>query len=160
MITYGGGIFSNHDYSADLNRDDRTYIEDGTSKVSPSGKYLIVNSVSGGTVKFDDGTTKYTDRAYCSVVDMSNGCIVSDWDGEVCGYTWMEGKDVLANSEDAGTDVFDFNSMRPSINKIKNKLSSMDIWRTSNMLRCDKPSKININNYQQLVREDKNIKAL
>ncbi|HAV1695164.1 TPA: hypothetical protein JG889_004302 [Enterobacter hormaechei subsp. steigerwaltii] len=66
----------------------------------------------------------------------------------------------MANSEDAGTDVFDFNSMRPSINKIKNKLSSMDIRRTSNMLRCDKPSKININNYQQLVREDKNIKAL
>ena len=87
--------------------------------MSPSGQYLIVNSVSGGTVEFNDGTTKYTDRVYCSVVDMSNGCIFSDWDVEACRYTWMEGKDVLANSENAGTDVFDFNSMQSSINKIK-----------------------------------------
>ena len=90
-------LFSNKNYSANLSRDDRFYIEDGSSKVSPSGKYLIVNSVSGGTIEFGDGTSKYTEMAYCSVVDMSNGCIVSDWDGEACGYTWTEGKDVLAS---------------------------------------------------------------
>ncbi|HCB9238027.1 TPA: hypothetical protein M2P33_004204 [Klebsiella pneumoniae] len=153
-------IFSNHSYSADLSRDDRTYIEDGSSKVSPSEKYLIVNSVSGGTVEFGDGTSKYVDRAYCSIVDMSNGCIVSDWDGEACGYTWTEGEDVLANSEDTGADVFDFNSMRPSINKMKNKLSSLDIRRASNMLRCDAPSKENIDKYQQLAKENEKTKKI
>ena len=151
----GQNFFSNKNYSADLSRDDRFYIEDGSSKVSPSGKYLIVNSVSGGTVEFGDGTSKYTERAYCSVIDMSNGCIVSDWDGEACGYTWTEGKDVLASSEEVGADIFDFNTMRPSIIKMKDKLSSLDARGASNLLRCDAPSIENIDKYQQLARENK-----
>ncbi|MDA5490166.1 hypothetical protein [Yersinia kristensenii] len=128
--------------------------------MSPSGRYLIVNSVSGGNVEFGDGTSKYSDRAYCSIVDMDNGCIVSDWDGEACGYTWVGNKDVLASSEEVGADIFDFNSMRPSINKMKNKLSSMDAKRASNMLRCDSLSKENINNYQQLAKENKGLNKL
>ncbi|CNI32196.1 Uncharacterised protein [Yersinia frederiksenii] len=152
--SWGKIIFSNNKYSADLSRSERYYTEDGSSKVSPSGKYLIVYSVSSGKVEFGDGTSKYSERAYCSVVDMENGCIVSDWDGEACGYTWVGNKDVLASSEEVGADTFDFNSMRPSINKIKNKLSSMDIRRVNNMLRCDSLSKENINNYQQLVKEN------
>lgn len=152
--SWGKIIFSNNKYSADLSRSEHYYTEDGYSKVSPSGKYLIVYSVSGGNVEFGDGTSKYSERAYCSVVDMENGCIVSDWDGEACGYTWVGNKDVLASSEEVGADTFDFNSMRPSINKIKNKLSSMDIRRVNNMLRCDSPSKENINNYQRLAREN------
>ncbi|MCK6889663.1 hypothetical protein [Enterobacter kobei] len=137
--SWGKILFSYKSFSADLSRNDRFYIEDGSSKVSPSGKYLIVNSVSGGTVEFGDGTSKYTERAYCSVVDMSNGCIVSDWDGEACGFTWIEGKDVLASSEEGGADIFDFNSMRPSIIKMKDNLSSLDARSTSNLLRCDPP---------------------
>lgn len=156
--SWGKIIFSNNKYSADLSRSDRYYTEDGSSKVSPSGRYLIVNSVSGGNVEFGDGTSKYSDRAYCSIVDMDNGCIVSDWDGEACGYTWVGNKNVLASSEEVGADTFDFNSMRPSINKMKNKLSSMDIRRASNMLRCDSLSKENINNYQQLAKENKELK--
>lgn len=159
-IIHGAKFFSNKNYSADLSRDDRFYIEDGSSKVSPSGKYLIVNSVSGGTVEFGDGTSKYTERAYCSVIDMSNGCIVSDWDGEACGYTWTEGKDVLASSEEVGADIFDFNTMRPSIIKMKDKLSSLDARGASNFLRCDAPSIENIDKYQQLARENKINKKL
>ena len=98
--SWGNITFSRHNYSADLSRSDRYYVEDGSSRVSPSGKYLIITSVSGGYVEFGDGTSKYTDRAYCSVVDMTNGCIVSDWDGEACGYTWVGSQDVLANSAD------------------------------------------------------------
>ncbi|MDR5020311.1 hypothetical protein RF657_18235 [Yersinia rochesterensis] len=156
--SWGKIIFSNNKYSANLSRSDRYYTEDGSSKLSPSGRYLIVNSVSGGNVEFGDGTSKYSDRAYCSIVDMDNGCIVSDWDGEACGYTWVGNKDVLASSEEVGADIFDFNSMRPSINKMKNKLSSMDVNRASNMLRCDSLSKENINNYQQLAKENKGLK--
>ncbi|WP_314138398.1 hypothetical protein [Buttiauxella noackiae] len=157
---WGKIIFSRNSYSADLSRDDRYYTEDGSSKVSPSGKYLIVSSVSGGNVEFGDGTSKYTDRAYCSVINMTNGCIISDWDGEACGYTWVGGKDVLASSEDSDGDIFDFNSMKPSMNKIKNKLSSMNLQRTRNMLRCDSPSKENINQYQQLVKENEKAKKI
>ncbi|MHA0962921.1 hypothetical protein [Enterobacter cancerogenus] len=91
---------------------------------------------------------------------MSNGCIVSDWDGEACGYTWIEGKDVLASSEEGGADIFDFNSMRPSMIKMKDKLSSLDARSTSNFLRCDAPSIENIDRYQQLVRDNKNNKKI
>ncbi|QLC83807.1 hypothetical protein ED5_3167 [Enterobacter roggenkampii] len=50
--------------------------------------------------------------------------------------------------------------MRPSINKMKNKLSSLDIRRASNMLRCDAPSKENIDKYQQLAKEDEKTKKI
>lgn len=85
---------------------------------------------------------------------------VSYWDGEACGYTWTEGKDVLASSEEVGADIFDFNSMRPSIIKMKDKLSSLDARGASNLLRCDTPSIENIDKYQQLARENKNNKEI
>ncbi|EAU6968643.1 hypothetical protein EIM95_23205 [Salmonella enterica] len=91
---------------------------------------------------------------------MSNGCIVSDWDGEACEYTWVEGKDVLASSEEVGADIFDFNSMRPSIIKMKDKLSLLDARGVSNFLRCDAPSIENIDKYQQLARENKSNKKI
>lgn len=91
---------------------------------------------------------------------MTNGCIVSDWDGEACGYTWVGNKDVLASSEEAGADIFDFNSMRPSINEMKNKPFSLDVRRASNILRCDAPSKGNINNYQKFAKENENTKII
>ncbi|MCE0828765.1 hypothetical protein LVQ78_22440 [Buttiauxella sp. A2-C2_NF] len=157
---WGKIIFSTNSYSVDLSRSDRYYTEDGTSKVSPSGRYLIVISVSGGNVEYGDGTSNYSDKAYCSVIDMTNGCIVSDWDGEACGYTWVGNEDVLASSENAGANNFDFNSMRPSINKIKNKLSTIDARRVGNILRCDVPSKENINSYQQLATENGKTKEI
>ncbi|MDF7680543.1 hypothetical protein PT300_08040 [Enterobacteriaceae bacterium ESL0689] len=152
---WGKIVFSSKNYSADLSWDDRYYVENGSSELSPSGRYLIVISVSGGFVEFGDGTSEYKDRAYCSVVDMSNGCIVSDWDGWACSYTWTGGKDVLASSEEADADIFDFKSARPAINKMISKLSLLDTTEARNMLRCDAPSRENINKYQQLARENK-----
>ncbi|EKS1846171.1 hypothetical protein QBD22_003113 [Cronobacter muytjensii] len=48
--SWGKIVFYRNNYSADLSRSDRYYIENGSSKPSPSGKYLIVTSVSGGYV--------------------------------------------------------------------------------------------------------------
>lgn len=158
--SWGKITFSNHDFSADLSRSDRYYIEDGSSKLSPSGKYLIVTSVSEGYLEYGDGTKKYTEKAYCSVVDMNNGCIVSDWDGEACGYTWVGNKDVLASSENTNANRFDFESMRPMINKITDNLYGIDNSELANIIRCDSPSKENINNYQQLVNNNQNVRGV
>lgn len=155
---WGKIIFSNQDYSADLSRSDRYYSEDGSSRTSPSGKYLIVNSVSGGYVDLGDGTSKYTDRAYCSVVDMTNGCIVSDWDGEACGYTWVKNQDVLASSNENEAATFDFNSMRPSMNEAQNLFSTIDSFGANNLARCDMPKKENINSYQLLAKENAGVR--
>lgn len=158
--SWGKIVFSRNAYSADLSRSDRYYIENGSSKPSPSGKYLIVTSVSGGYVEFGDGEKKYTDKAYCSVVDMTNGCIVSDWDGEACGYSWVGNKDVLASSGHVNTDKFDFQSMRPMINKTIDDFSGIDEREVANMLRCDSPSKENINAYQRMAKENKKMKRV
>ncbi|TGB80760.1 hypothetical protein FEK47_23480 [Escherichia sp. E3659] len=158
--SWGKIVFSRNAYSADLSRSDRYYIENGSSKPSPSGKYLIVTSVSGGYVEFGDGEKKYTDKAYCSVVDMTNGCIVSDWDGEACGYSWVGNKDVLASSGDVNADKFDFQSMRPMINKTIDDFSGIDEREVANMLRCDSPSKENINAYQRMAKENKKMKRV
>lgn len=158
--SWGKIVFSRNAYTADLSRSDRYYIENGSSKPSPSGKYLIVTSVSGGYVEFGDGVKKYTDKAYCSVVDMTNGCIVSDWDGEACGYSWVGNKDVLASSGDVNADKFDFQSMRPMINKTIDDFSGIDEREVANMLRCDSPSKENINAYQRMAKENKKVKGV
>ncbi|MFP2513055.1 hypothetical protein [Buttiauxella agrestis] len=155
--SWGNITFSRYNHPSDLSRSDRYYVEDGSSKLSPSGKYLIITSISGEYIEFGGGTSKYTDRAYCSVADMTNGCIVSDWDGEACGYTWVGNQDILANSEDAGSNKFDFESMRPAINKIIDNFSTLGSREVANMLRCDSPSKENINKYQALARN--NIKS-
>src|SRR5574344_2002946 len=75
---------------------------EGGSKKSPSGNYILFYSVSGEFVSLEDGTDKYVDRAYCSVIDMRDGCIVSDWDGEACGYDWVNNQDILASSAEKG----------------------------------------------------------
>jgi len=141
----------------DLSRNDRYYTEDGSSKTSPSGNYLVVNNISDGYVDTGD-EKKYSDRAYCSIVDMRSGCVVSDWDGEACGYDWVKGKDVLAESEIEGAETFDFMSAKPSIAKIKKPLSLLTSSEVSNTLRCDRPNDKNIAIYQQLIKQNTNSK--
>lgn len=84
---------------------------------------------------------------------MTNGCIVSDWDGEACGYSWGGNKDVLASSGDVNADKFDFQSMRPVINKTIGDFSGMDEKDIANLIRCDSLSKEDINTYQRMAKE-------
>ncbi|HDX8595724.1 TPA: hypothetical protein RQN60_002035, partial [Aeromonas dhakensis] len=106
-------------------------------------------------VSLGDGTEKYVDRAYCSVIDMRNGCIVSDWDGEACGYDWVKSKDVLASSEDKGAEVFDFKVMRPSINIKSTPQVIANKSSLENMLRCDPLNKTNVDIYQLFLKANK-----
>lgn len=152
---WGKIVFSHKNTQADLSQDDRYYTEDGSSRVSPSGRYLIVNSVSGGELWQEDGSVTWTDRAYCSVVDMKNGCITSDWSGEACGYTWVGGKDILASSEKTNADTFNFAAMRPVLRESRGDFSLMENARVMNLMRCDRPGKDNINDYQQLAKLNK-----
>ncbi|ECE1086309.1 hypothetical protein CSM15_001586 [Salmonella enterica subsp. diarizonae] len=103
---------------------------------------------------------KYTDKAYFSVVDMTNGCIINAWDGEACGYSWVSNKDVLDSSGGVNADKFDFQSMRPMINKTIDDFSGMDVREVANMLRYDSLSKENINTYQRMAKENKKAKEI
>lgn len=152
---WGKIVFSNKNVQADLSQDDRYYTEDGSSRVSPSGRYLIVNSISGGNLWLEDGSVTWTDRANCSVVDMKNGCITSDWSGEACGYTWVRGKDIIASSDKPDADTFNFTAMRPVLRESKGDFAIMENTRVMNIMRCDVPGKGNINDYQQLAKLNK-----
>ncbi|EDR5101574.1 hypothetical protein GSO44_004316 [Salmonella enterica] len=103
---------------------------------------------------------KYIDKAYFSVVDMTNGCIINAWDGEACGYSWVSNKDVLDSSGGVNADKFDFQSMRPMINKTIDDFSGMDVREVANMLRYDSLSKENINTYQRMAKENKKAKGI
>ncbi|HEB4979112.1 hypothetical protein [Aeromonas dhakensis] len=142
----------------ELSLQDRYYLENDAgsiSKKSPTGNYILFYSVSGEMVSLGDGTEKYVDRAYCSVIDMRNGCIVSDWDGEACGYDWVKSKDVLASSEDKGAEVFDFKVMRPSINIKSTPQVIANKSSLENMLRCDPLNKTNVDIYQLFLKANK-----
>lgn len=152
--SWGKILFSSGSFRADLTQTDRSYTEDGSSTVSPSGRYLVVNSVSGGELTQEDGSVTWSDRAYCSVVDMRNGCVVSDWSGEACGYTWVGSEDRLADSTRPDAQTFDFKSMRPTLQQAKSDFAVMDRSRVMNILRCDAPVKDNINDYQRLAKDN------
>ncbi|MEY8712107.1 hypothetical protein [Mangrovibacter phragmitis] len=100
LDAWGKLIFSQNGKKIDLSRADRYYTENGSSKVSPGGNYLVVNSVAGDYLDSGDGAKQYVSRSYCSVIDMRNGCIVSDWDGEACSYQWNKSQDILSGSDD------------------------------------------------------------
>ena len=134
----------------DISRKDRTYTEDGLFKLSPSGNYLVVNSISGDYVNSGNGEKKYVDRAYCSVIDMSDGCVVSDWDGEACSYNWAKDRDDLTKHPDGQGGHFDFVSYKPKMTILVDPLS-FTLYEINNLLRCDAPNKNNINEYQMLL---------
>lgn len=157
---WGKIIFLSNNNRIDLSDDSRYYISDDSPKTSPSGNYFIVNSVAGGNVTIENGAEKYTDRAYCSIIDMRTGCIVSDLDGWVCSYSWVNSKDILAESEAKEADTFDYLSVRPSINKIKKSFSLINIKEAENILRCDSPKIENINSYHKLLKENPITKKL
>jgi hypothetical protein len=150
--------FKGYGETIDLSINERYFTEDGASKVSPSGRYIVINSVSGGYLYSEKDERKYVDRAYCSVVDMRNGCYVSDWDGEACGFNWKKNQDVLENS--IGTESFDFLSLRPKIKNIKDNPSSLKVNTVRNFLRCDAPDRGNINIYQRIMQENKPSKLI
>ena len=158
--SWGKLLFEKNNHVFDLSWSDRYYNASTPSLMSPSGNYLIVYSVSGGYVDVGEGKMKYTDRAYCSVVDMRDGCIISDWSGWACSYKWKRNEDVLSSSEDVGADTFDFISARPAIKKVVNKMALLDHNDIQDYLRCDAPGKENINIYQQLIRENKKARSL
>ncbi|MEA9393670.1 hypothetical protein SJI19_24680, partial [Acerihabitans sp. TG2] len=140
---WGKLSFKGHGETIDLGIDGRYFTEDGSSKLSPSGKYLVIVSISGGYLYPYGGKKKYVDRAYCSVVDMEKGCYISDWNGGACGYHWRENEDVLEDS--LKTDTFDFLSFRPRIKHVKDNLSSLYTATVKVYLRCDAPDQTNIN---------------
>lgn len=127
---------------------------EGGSKKSPSGNYILFYSVSGEFVSLEDGTDKYVDRAYCSVIDMRDGCIVSDWDGEACGYDWVNNQDILASSAEKGADIFDFMAMRPSINMSNSQRLMNNEESVKNLLRCSPPNRTNVEAYQVLLKSN------
>jgi hypothetical protein len=157
---WGELLFHKSGKILDLTRSDRYYTEDGSTKVSPSGNYIVVNSISGGELDSDDGNKQYFDKAYCSVIDMRTGCIVSDWDGEACGYHWAKDKDQLTSYDENDIDKFDFQSMKPTLNKIKTPYASLGLKNIENMMRCDALGAENIDSYLELSKKNTKSKHL
>lgn len=157
---WGKLLFNNSGIKIDISRLDRYYIEDGSSKVSPSGNYLVVNSISGNVLDSGNGQKQYVSKAYCSVIDMRNGCIVSDWDGEACGYQWAKNKDTLTSSDYSDADTFDFLSMKPSMDKLKGNYSALGVSDVNNMMRCDVIGNENIDAYQKLSKENSRVRKI
>lgn len=153
-FAWGKIFFVHGDQKLDLSREDRYYTEDGSTKLSPLGEYVKVTSISGNYVSMGDEGKKYIDRAYCSVIDMKNGCIVSDWDGEACAYDWAKEKDVLSEEPNGNGDTFDFLSTKPKMKTSIDSFSTYSLYDINNLLRCDAPSEKNINLYQKLLRSN------
>lgn len=157
---WGKVTFLHSNNRVDLSVNSRYYISDDSSAMSPSGNYYIINSVASGMVTISDGTDKYTDKAYCSIIDMKTGCIVSDLDGWVCSYKWVNNKDILAESDSLEADKFDFLAARPSIKELKKSFSLINEQEAENILRCDAPNENNISSYHNLLKENKKIQKI
>jgi len=154
-------FFSNNQHTIELSMEGRYFTEDSSfAKLSPSGKYIVITSVDYGYVEDADGEKTFRDKAYCNVIDMRDGCIVSEWDGLACSYDWKKDKDILSSSDEEGAETFDFLLQRAEIRKAVNNMKSLDDNHIKDYLRCDMPKKDNINIYQKLIKENKKAKPL
>lgn len=136
----------------DLSNDDRYYSGDYAQEhLSPSGKYFQLISVEGGYLN-DDENGVYTDRQYCSIIDMEDGCIISDSDGIICGYHWAEDSDLIIEDSIGYEDTADFLSERPKM--LTDYLFSYDINYVKNLLRCDPVNDDNLNLYQTYITKN------
>ncbi|SFD05204.1 hypothetical protein [Pragia fontium] len=129
----------------------RYYTYSNDNVISPTGNYIIINSIYGSMYPTQSGGEKYVDRAYCSIIDMNTGCVVSDRDGEVCGYSWDRNKDLIVSSYH---DSFDFLSSKMAVNKsgVDSDWSAQDI---KNLTLCDSPNRSNIGAYYLLISKFK-----
>lgn len=158
---WGKLLFKNSNEVINLTIEGRYFVEKGSKNFSPSGRYIVVDSVAGGYVDMFNGRgEQYVDKAYCSVIDMRTGCIISDWDGEACGYDWKKDNDELASSDASDAKTFDFLAFRPNINNLSQTLSSLKMKEVEGYLRCDYVTKDNVNTYQRLMKENKAAKTL
>ena len=157
---WGKLTYSDNKHRYDLSIENRYFTEDGSSELSPSGKYIVVNSVEYGYVEDYDGEKTFRDKAYCNVIDMRDGCIVSEWDGWACSYNWKKDKDILSSSDEEGAETFDFLSQRPKIKRAINRMALFEVERIQRYLLCDAPGTDNINIYQKLAKESKKAKPL
>lgn len=120
------------------------------SNISPSGNYINIVSVEWGYLDEGKGSKEFVDRAYCSVIDLRTGCIVSDWDGAMCGYGWEKDNDTLSSSDGVEKNTFDFLSFKPGAQKFK----TGDRQAIRNLLRCEAVSRTNLGAYIKIAGQN------
>lgn len=135
--------------------ENRYYSTASEDDISPSGNYINITTVEGGYIE-GDGEKEYVDRAYCNVIDMRTGCIVSDWDGSMCGYQWKKNEDVLSSSAEGDSDTLDFLSFKPKVSVV-DKINDRNV---RNLLRCDAVNDKNIDAYANLLKANNKNKEI
>ena len=150
------------EYSFDLtseNSGGRYYVSPfpSLSKLSASERYVMINLVEGGIL--DDGETrKYVDRAYCSIIDMSNGCIIRTTSGDFCAGVWDKKDDIFqpdfARNDSDTSNVLNLPDDFPRVKEAISYDKKDDYWEApdiKNILRCDALSRANIDSYYFLL---------
>ncbi|MGF6413152.1 hypothetical protein [Paraburkholderia sp. MM5482-R1] len=127
------------------------------SDISPSGQYVVIGRVESGTVSSGPGQAESVlSREYCSVIEISTGCITADQTGEICGAGWQAGQRAQWGTDDQ-TNVM-LKRDRPSANRLLNFIIAGQPPRSlvdddsgaDNLLRCDPPSSANRDVYQKI----------
>lgn len=153
--SWGKIIFIKNKAMIDLSKSERIYASSDYSELSPSGIYLKVNSINRDYLSMKGKPKNAVDKTYCTIIDMRNGCIITDWDGEICGYEWKINEDVLTSADNTVARDFNFISLRPNLGKVKKSFSLLSKFEVKNLLRCDEPSKENITIYKRMAEENK-----
>lgn len=60
------------------------------NSISPSGKYILTQRISKGILVNEDGEEIIVEKNLCDLIDLNTGCVLSYYDGEVCGSNWTE----------------------------------------------------------------------
>lgn len=91
-------------------------------KLSPSGRYILINRSQFGALYLEDGSTKTTEVTHCDVIDMKNGCLILTRPAEYCSGTWSDEKWIPTSSDYQAIDAPTLETPSPAkiIKQIKN----------------------------------------
>jgi hypothetical protein len=127
------------------------------SDISPSGQFVVIGRVESGTVSSGPGQAESVlSREYCSVIEVSTGCITADQTGEICGAGWQAGKRAQWGTDDQSNVMLKRD--RPSASRLLSSISAGQPPRSvidddsgaDNLLRCDPPSSANRETYGKI----------
>ncbi|MEB4629299.1 hypothetical protein [Burkholderia contaminans] len=125
--------------------------------ISPSGQYVIVMRNDQGTVFMGQGQPETVlNREYCSMIEITTGCITAEQTGEICGAGWQPSQGAQWGTDSqtsmmltrerplASNEWAAINAGQPP------HLLMRDASGADNLLRCDPPSSANRESYRKI----------
>jgi hypothetical protein len=126
-----------------------TFERESPAKLSKDGRFAVINQIQSGNVSTPDGPSIYHEVAYCNLMNVFSGCIITRETGEFCSGKFSE----VSEWKNPVYSDFNLYSETPKAEDYaqgRRQLSEYPDSSFANLLVCDPPNKENANAYRTI----------